>query len=188
LSGKLRLKRKFSISVSRSLGVRRSWHHPFGSPPREVDAATVQWDLARSELGTLKRQLDQTKQAFLDWQKPAKQYHEWRYSDLGEQMHQVKAILDLKPVQERLGRLQEAQAREQQRQRGLQVLQAWQEVAMALNKPAAYVKRIQEVTADYRAGEPLSDQAREAMQQDVAVYEALQERQRQRELEQGFCL
>jgi conjugative relaxase-like TrwC/TraI family protein len=172
------------------LGVRRSWHHPFGTPAPVFDAAVAQSDLARLHLATLKRQLNQTRQTFLDWQKPAQRYHEWRYSELGEQMHQVKAVLDLEPVQERLAQLHHQQERMQRQQQGLQVLQAWQEMAIALNQPAAYRQRIQEVTAAYQQGEPLSQREKQALQQDVAAYQVLQEQQqqRQREQDQGFCL
>ncbi len=172
------------------LGVRRSWSHPFGTPAQIFDAAMARSDLARTELASLKRQLNQTKQKFLDWQQPAKKYYDWRYSELGEQMHQVKAILDLAPVQERLAQVQQEQARRQRQQQGLEVLQAWQEMAMELNKPAAYLQRIQEITVSYQGGEPLSERAKQALQQDITAYLELQERQRQRqqEKEQGFCL
>jgi hypothetical protein len=168
------------------LGVKQSWHHPFGSPAQIHDAATARSDLARSELATLKRQLNQTRQTFLDWQRPAKRYHEWRYSELGKQMHQAKAVLDLEPVQERLTQLHQ----EQQRQKGLKVLKEWEKVAICLDRSEPYLQRIQELMTAYRAGEPISERAKQALQQDMTAYLELQERQqqRQKEQQQGFCL
>jgi hypothetical protein len=58
------------------LGVRRSWHHPFGSPAQIFDGASDRCELARSELARLKRQLNQAKQTFLDWQRLAQRYHD----------------------------------------------------------------------------------------------------------------
>jgi hypothetical protein len=65
-------------------------------------------------------------------------------------------------------------------------------VEIALNRSEPYLEGIQAVTAAYRQGEPLSENAKQALQQDMAAYDQLQEQQRQRELEQErqqeFCL
>ena len=66
----------------------------------------------------------------------------------------------------------------------LKLLGQWQEAAITLNRPPSYVKRIQEIAADYPQGLPLSEQAIAARQQDLAVYQRQLRRQQQR----GFSL
>ncbi len=72
--------------------------------------------------------------------------------------------------QQRLA-LERQQRLQQQRQHNLELLGQWQEVAIALGKPATYVERIQAVTADYQRGLPLSEQTKAARQQDIATYQ-----------------
>jgi hypothetical protein len=70
---------------------------------------------------------------------------------------------------------------QQERQRNLELLGQWHSSAIALGKPADYVSRIREVTADYQRGLPLSEKTIAARQQDLAA----KERQQQAQLEQG---
>lgn len=72
----------------------------------------------------------------------------------------------------------------QERQHNLKLLGQWQEAAIALNKPASYIERIQEIRADYQRGLPLSEQTFAARQQDLAAYQ----RQLQRQQQRGFSL
>ncbi len=79
------------------------------------------------------------------------------------------------------------QQQQQERQRNLKLLEQWQKAAIALGKPADYVSRIVEVTADYQRGLPLSKNIVEARQQDLATYQQLlQAQQRQQSRGRGF--
>jgi hypothetical protein len=73
--------------------------------------------------------------------------------------------------------------RQQQQQRELQynlkLLLQWQETAISLGRPADYVERIREVTADYQRGLPPSEKTIAARQQDLAAKERQQKVQRQ---------
>lgn len=71
------------------------------------------------------------------------------------------------------------QQQQQERQHNLKLLLQWQETAIALGRPASYVERIREVTADYQRGLPLSEKTIAARQQDLAGY------QRQMQHQQG---
>ena len=51
--------------------------------------------------------------------------------------------------------------------------------ARALGRPASYVERIREVTADYQRGLSLSENTIAARQQDLAAKERQQKAQRQ---------
>lgn len=77
------------------------------------------------------------------------------------------------------------QRQQQQRQHNLQLLGQWQEAAISLGKPATYVERIREVTADYQRGLPLSEQTTAARQQDIATY---QQQQQVQDQHRGFSL
>jgi hypothetical protein len=70
------------------------------------------------------------------------------------------------------------QQQQQERQHNLKLLGQWQESAISLGKPASYIERILEVTADYQRGLPLSEKTIAARQQDLAAH------QRQIQLEQ----
>jgi uncharacterized protein YbcV (DUF1398 family) len=77
--------------------------------------------------------------------------------------------------------LERQQQQQQERQHNLKLLGQWQKVAISLGKPASYVERIREVTADYQRGLPLSEKTIAARQQDLAAYQ----RQLQAQLGQG---
>jgi hypothetical protein len=70
------------------------------------------------------------------------------------------------------------QQQQQERQHNLKLLLQWQETAIALGRPASYVERIREVTADYQRGLPLSEKTIAARQQDLAAKERQQKAQR----------
>lgn len=71
------------------------------------------------------------------------------------------------------------QQKQQERQHNLKLLVQWQKAAISLDKPADYVERIREVTADYQRGLPLSEKIVEARQQDLAAYQQHLQVQRQ---------
>ena len=72
------------------------------------------------------------------------------------------------PEQQRIAK--ERQLLEQQeRQHNLELLGQWQKAAISLGKPADYVERIREVTADYQRGLPLSAKTIAARQKDLAA-------------------
>ncbi len=74
-----------------------------------------------------------------------------------------------------------------ERQHNLKLLLQWQTAAIALDKPADYVSRIVEVTADYQRGLPLSENIVEARQEDLATYQQLlQAQRRQQSRGRGF--
>jgi hypothetical protein len=69
----------------------------------------------------------------------------------------------------------------------LKLLKQWQKAAIALDKPADYVSRIVEVTADYQHGLPLSEKIVEARQKDLATYQQQRGAQlKQQERGRGF--
>lgn len=80
--------------------------------------------------------------------------------------------------------LERQQRLRQERQYNLKLLGQWQEAAIALDRPAFYVERIQAITADYKRGQPLSEQVVAARKQDLAVYQ----RQLQKQQQKGFSL
>ncbi|WP_158265928.1 relaxase/mobilization nuclease domain-containing protein [Chroococcidiopsis sp. CCALA 051] len=67
---------------------------------------------------------------------------------------------------------------QRERQDNLKQLLQWQEAAISLGKPASYVERIREVTADYQRGLPLSEKIVAARQKDLAAYQQQVERHR----------
>lgn len=83
---------------------------------------------------------------------------------------------------------QERQRRQQlERQQNLKLLEQWHSAAIALGRPANYVERIREVTADYQSGLPLSEKSVAARKQDLADRERQAQRQ-QRERGRGLSL
>lgn len=82
--------------------------------------------------------------------------------------------------------LERQQQQQLERQHNLKLLGQWQESAISLGKPADYVERIREVTADYQRGIPLSEKIIEARQQDLAAYQ--QQQQPERKHSRGFSL
>lgn len=71
------------------------------------------------------------------------------------------------------------QQQQLERQHNLKLLVQWQKAAISLDKPASYVERIREVTADYQRGLPLSEKIIAARQEDLAVYQQQLQAQRQ---------
>jgi conjugative relaxase-like TrwC/TraI family protein len=178
-----RVMNDYKAQVKR-LGVPRSWAHPFGASPQEVNAAKANLEESQLSWWQGKQQLEQAQASFEQWQKPARAYQEWRQSERGEPLHQLREILNLEPVQERLTQVHQALYQEQKRleqvqkiQQGLKVMAQWQAAAISLERPEAYIERIQELTVAYRRGESLSEQAIRALTQDLDAY---QERQQQR--------
>ena len=79
------------------------------------------------------------------------------------------------------------QQQQLERQHNLKLLKQWQKAAIALGKPADYVSRIVEVTADYQRGLPLSENIVEAGTEDLATYQQLlQAQRRQQSRGRGF--
>ncbi|WP_373526273.1 relaxase/mobilization nuclease domain-containing protein [Nostoc sp.] len=68
---------------------------------------------------------------------------------------------------------------QQEQQHNLKLLGQWHSSAIALGKPASYVERIREVTADHQRGIPLSEKTIAARQQDLAAYQRQIQMQRQ---------
>jgi hypothetical protein len=167
------------------LGEARSFLVPFGSPHQEVEAAKSRYEGSLSDLYQAERGLNQAQTRFKEWQGTARRYRDWRHGPEGERMHELKAIVELKPVQERLTQIHA----EQKRRQGLEVLEEWRKVAISLDRPDDYVLRIREVTAAFRRGGVLSEQAIGAMSQDFEVYQQQQEiQQRQQHRHRGFSL
>lgn len=96
------------------------------------------------------------------------------------QLDQYRRAVELERQQQEERRIaQERQQQQQQeRQHNLKLLLQWQETAIALGRPASYVERIREVTADYQQGLPLSEKTIAARQQDLAAYQRHMQRQR----------
>jgi hypothetical protein len=93
-------------------------------------------------------------------------------------MHQYRDILKLEPVQERITQIhqaqeqiRQAQERQRQKEKALEALQGWQQMAIRLGRPQGYVQRIQEITEEYKQGKPLTDQQHERMKQDLMDYQ-----------------
>ena len=68
------------------------------------------------------------------------------------------------------------QQQQQERQHNLKELEQWQKAAISLGKPADYVSRIQEITASYQRGLPLSEKTIAARQQDLAAHQQQQQK------------
>ena len=84
-------------------------------------------------------------------------------------------------------RLATERQRKQQLERpyNLKLLEQWHSAATVLGKPTGYVKRIQEITADYQRGLPLSENIVAARKQDLADYQQ-QMQQQQPKRGRGF--
>ena len=79
------------------------------------------------------------------------------------------------------------QHQQQERQHNLKLLGQWHSSAISLGKPASYIERIQQVTADYQRGLPLSEKTIEARQQDLAAKERHQQKP-ERNQDRGMSL
>jgi conjugative relaxase-like TrwC/TraI family protein len=160
-----------------TLGPARSWKDLFGSDPKKVKAAEQRLEQTTSQRSMLGQRIQTTQSTFRAWQQEARTYRGWRDSEKGEQMHQYRDILKLEPVQERITQIhqaqdaiRQAQERQRQKEKALEALQGWQQMAIKLGRPQTYVQRIQAITEEYRQGKPLNDQQRERMKQDLADY------------------
>ena len=79
------------------------------------------------------------------------------------------------------------QQQQQERQHNLKLLGQWQGAAISLGRPASYIERIQQVTADYQRGLPLSEKTIAARQQDLAAYQQQQQKP-ERNQDRGLSL
>lgn len=61
---------------------------------------------------------------------------------------------------------------ENKRLQALEILQTWGIAAQALHRPPEYIRRIAEITDAFRAGERLSERAKEAVRSDLGEYES----------------
>lgn len=95
-------------------------------------------------------------------------------------LDQYRAALEIERQHQEQRRIakERYQQQQQERQHNLDLLGQWHKAAISLGKPADYVKRIVEVTADYQRGLPLSEKTITARQQDLATYQQLQGAQR----------
>ncbi|WP_009630911.1 relaxase/mobilization nuclease domain-containing protein [Synechocystis sp. PCC 7509] len=95
-------------------------------------------------------------------------------------LDQYRRAVELERQQQEERRIasERQQQQQQERQHNLKLLLQWQETAIALGRPASYVERIREVTADYQRGLPLSEKTIAARQQDLAAKERQQKAQR----------
>jgi conjugative relaxase-like TrwC/TraI family protein len=180
----------------KNLGPARSWKYPFGSNPREVQAAEQALEQTKSQSMNVANRIYQTESAFASWQEEARIYLAWERSDEGQQMHQCRAIVQLEPVQERITQIHQAheairQAQEKQRKRqeAMETLREWKRTAIELGRPEAYVQRIQDIADDYGKGKPLNKNQIERMSQDLVDHrEQLRQAQAQRQRQRGFSL
>jgi PAS domain-containing protein len=180
----------------KDLGPARSWRHFLGSNPREVQAAEQRLEQTQNQSMTVASRIHQTEGAFASWQQEARTYLEWEGSEKGQQMHQCREIVQLEPVQERITQIhqaqeaiRQAQERQRQKEKALEALQGWKQMAIKLGRPQGYVQRIQEITEEYRQGKPLNENQRERMKQDLTAYqEQLRQVQVQQQRQGGFSL
>ena len=96
------------------------------------------------------------------------------------QLDQYRRAVEIERQQQEERRIasERQQQQQQERQHNLKLLLQWQETAISLGRPASYVERIREVTADYQQGLPLSEKTIAARQQDLAAKERQQKAQR----------
>ena len=94
---------------------------------------------------------------------------------------QYRDILKLEPVQERITQIHQAQEQQRQKEKALEALQGWKQMAIKLGRPQTYVQRIQAITEEYRRGKPLNENQHERMKQDLTAY---QEQLRQAQAQQ----
>jgi hypothetical protein len=165
------------------LGEPRSLWYPLGSPPQEVEAARTRYEEGRLNVFQAEQHLEQAQIGLKGWQQPAQRYQEWRHGPEGKQMHEMKAIVELEPVQERLTQIHAVQ----KQRKGLEVLGQWERVAIASDRPENYLQRIREITAEFTQGVSVPEKAIDAMTHD---YEAYQQKQtiQQQPRHKGFSL
>lgn len=172
-----------------TLGPAWSWGYIFGSDPKQVKAAQQRLEQTTTQRATLGRQIQTTQGTFKVWQQEARAYLAWRTSDRGEQMHQYRDIIRLEPVQERVTQIRQAQEKQQKTQAVMETLHSWEQTAIKLGRPQAYVQRIQEVTEDYGKGKPLTENQVDCLNQDFADYrERLRQEKAQQRQQGGFSL
>jgi hypothetical protein len=97
-------------------------------------------------------------------------------------MHELKPIFELKSTQERLTQIQANEKRKE----GLDVLNAWEKVAIALGRSSDYVGRIREISVEYSQGGSVSEKAIAAMCNDNQALQQRQEQQIQLQPRRGF--
>ncbi|MGA7932444.1 MAG: hypothetical protein WCA35_02580, partial [Kovacikia sp.] len=163
-----------------TLGPARSWSYPFGSNPREVQAAQEGLEQAKNQQRNLAPQIQKAQSSMDAWQAGARAYRNWRDSEKGEQMHQCREILKLEPVRERMTQIHQVQEKERQKQVEIKALQGWRLMAIQLGRPDEYVRRIEEITEERGMDKPLTEHQLNYMKQDSAAY---QERMRQVEVQ-----
>jgi conjugative relaxase-like TrwC/TraI family protein len=180
----------------KDLGPARSWKYPFGSNPKEVQAAEQALEQTQSQSMTVVSRIHQTESAFASWQEEARTYLAWERSDEGQQMHQCHAIVQLEPVQERITQIHQtqeaicqAQEKQRKRQEAMETLREWKQAAIKLGRSDDYVHRIQAITEDYGKGQPLNKNQIERLSQDLAAHrEQLRQAQVQKQRQRGFSL
>ncbi|MEL6855697.1 MAG: hypothetical protein AAFO83_11395, partial [Cyanobacteria bacterium J06607_13] len=152
----------------KTLGPRWSWNHLFGSAGHKVDAAEAEWKKALRNY----READATYQEVCKecraWVGKKEKHEEW--AEEHAEMLEAERALTLPPVQERVKAIHRELARRAQQERELAGQERWYQVARFLEKSQGYLNRIQEVTAELEAGEPLSEAAKTAQQEDLDEY------------------
>jgi N12 class adenine-specific DNA methylase len=166
---------KESKAEVEQLGKPRSILHPFGSPVQKVEAAKERYQTSLLKLYESEQHLNQAQSQLSAWQQPAKAYREWRHGSEGKMMHELKAIIELEPIQNRLTHIHAHQKKSDL----LEVLGDWEKMAIALGRPDAYVGRIREVTTEFSMGMPVSDKAIDAMRHDNQAFQAQQQQGQQ---------
>ena len=103
------------------------------------------------------------------------------------ELDQYRKAVERERQRQEQQRLATERQRKQQleRQYNLKLLEQWHSAATVLGKPTGYVKRIQEITADYQRGLPLSENIVAARKQDLADYQQ-QMQQQQPKRGRGF--
>jgi N12 class adenine-specific DNA methylase len=161
------------------LGEPRSVLHPFGPPKNTVEDARNQYLTSRLKRDESGHRQSQAQTKLNEWQQTARDYREWRHGPEGKIMHELKPILELKSVQERLTQIHANEKRKE----GLDLLSAWEKVAIALGRSSDYVGRIREITVEYSQGGAVSEKAINAMRHDN---QALQQIQQPQQKSRGF--
>lgn len=152
------------------LGIPRSLMYPFGASPKEVKETKAAFKTVERKLYRVQANQEHLEQKLRSWQKAAQRYREWRDSDLGQKIYRVRDGLKLPSVRERLTQLHGLQ----DRQRVFQSLQSWEQIAIRLEKPKAYLERIREVRADYQQSGILSELTISTMKSDIRAEQQLQ--------------
>jgi N12 class adenine-specific DNA methylase/adenine-specific DNA methylase len=164
------------------LGEPRSILHPFGSPKSIVNDARNQYLTSRLKYDESEHQQKAAQAKLTKWQRSARDYREWRHGPEGKTMHELKPIFELKSTQERLTQIQANEKRKE----GLDVLNAWEKVAIALGRSSDYVGRIREISVEYSQGGSVSEKAIAAMCNDNQALQQRQEQQIQLQPRRGF--